>query len=57
MIGSKLVYRNGKVGVVENAYLIGDDAMLVYVVFEIDTGSRVYVTESEVDRQVVNERR
>tara|TARA_A200000159_G_scaffold163310_1_gene189207 strand:+ start:1261 stop:1434 length:174 start_codon:yes stop_codon:yes gene_type:complete len=57
MIGSKLVYRNGKVGVVENTYLIGDDAMLVYVVFEIDTGSRVYVTESEVDRQVVNERR
>ena len=57
MIGSKLVYRNGKVGVVENTHLIGDDAMLVYVVFEIDTGSRVYVTESEVDRQVVNERR
>ena len=24
MIGSKLVYRNGKVGVVENTYLIGN---------------------------------
>ena len=54
MIGSKLVYRIGKVGVVENTYLIGDDAMLVYVVFEIDTGSRVYVTESEVDKVVVD---
>ena len=54
MIGSKLVYRNGKVGVVENTYLIGDDAMLVYVVFENDTGSRVYVNESEVDKVVVD---
>ena len=53
MIGSKIVYRNGKVGVVENTYLIGDDAMLVYVVFEIDT-TRVYVNESEVDKVVVD---
>ena len=47
-IGS-IVNFNGFRGIVEDLYLIGDDADLVYVVFEVDTGKRKLVLQNDLD--------
>lgn len=47
-IGS-IVNFNGSKGIVEDLYLIGDDADLVYVVFEVDTGKRKLVLQNDLD--------
>tara|TARA_A100001037_G_C14828709_1_gene491046 strand:+ start:193 stop:372 length:180 start_codon:yes stop_codon:yes gene_type:complete len=47
-IGSTINF-NGSKGIVEDLYLIGDDADLVYVVFEIDTGKRKLVLQNDLD--------